>query len=147
MLAFAHYSLGVDLPNSILQAIEYCGIDQPTLAIAKDELFVNRSTNNQHLSFKMTIPFVNFIEQPHFIEKIKLMIQRIFVSPRIMSKMYPINPNYTDPKLYFYYLVRIRDLWQRYYKYIQQSMLGNTEVSAVMRRKYLLNQWLQEKSQ
>jgi hypothetical protein len=26
-------------------------------------------------------------------------------------------------------------------------MLGNTEVSAVTRRKYLLNQWLQEKSQ
>ena len=81
------------------------------------------------------------------IEKIKLMIQRIFVSPRIMSKMYPINPNYTDPKLYFYYLVRIRDLWQRYYQHTQKSMLGNTEVSAVTRRKYLLNQWLEEKSQ
>jgi hypothetical protein len=66
MLAFAHYSLGVDLPNSILQAINHCGIDQPTLAITKDELFVNRSTNNQHLSFKMTIPLVNFIEQPDF---------------------------------------------------------------------------------
>jgi hypothetical protein len=147
MLAFAHYSLGVDLPNSILQAIEHGGIDQSTWAIAKDELFVNRSTNNQHLSFKMTIPFVNFIEQPHFIEKIKLMIQRIFVSPRIMSKMYPIKPNYTDPKLYFYYLVRIRDLWQRYHKNTRKLILGETDISAVARRKYVLNQWLQEKSE
>jgi hypothetical protein len=147
MLAFAHYSLGVDLPNLILQAIEHGGIDQPTLAIAKDELFVNRSTNNQHLSFKMTIPLVNFIEQPHFIEKIKLMIQQIFLNSQMMSERYPVEPEYTDPKLYFYYLVRIRDLWQRYYQHTQKSMLGNTEVSAVTRRKYLLNQWLQEKSQ
>jgi len=87
MLAFAHYSLGVDLPNLILQAIEHGGIDQPTLAITKDELFVNRSTNNQHLSFKMTIPFVNFIEQPYFIEKIKLMIQRIFIKSVVTRKI------------------------------------------------------------
>jgi hypothetical protein len=147
MLAFAHYSLGVDLPNLILQAIEHGGIDQPTLAITKDELFVNRSTNNQHLSFKMTIPLVNFIEQPHFMEKIKLMIQQIFLNAQMMSERYPVESKYTDPKLYFYYLIRIRDLWQRYYQYTQQSMLGNTEASAVTRRKYLLNQWLQEKSQ
>jgi hypothetical protein len=147
MLAFAHYSLGVDLPNLILQAIEHGGIDQPTLAITKDELFVNRSTNNQHLSFKMTIPLVNFIEQPHFMEKIKLMIQQIFLNAQMMSERYPVEPEYTDPKLYFYYLVRIRDLWQRYYQHTQKLMLGNTEVSAVTRRKYLLNQWLQEKSQ
>ena len=95
----------------------------------------------------MTIPLVNFIEQPHFIEKIKFMIQQIFLNPQMMSERYPVEPEYTDPKLYFYYLVRIRDLWQRYYQYTQQSMLGNTEVSAVTRRKYLLNQWLQEKSQ
>ena len=147
MLAFAHYSLGVDLPNSILQAIESCGIDQPTLAITKDELFVNRSTNDRHISFKITIPFVNFIEQPHFIEKIKFMIQRIFLNPQMMSKRYPVEPKYTDPKLYFYYLVRIRVLWQRYYQYTQKLMLGNTEISTVTRRKYLLNQWLQEKSE
>ena len=147
MLAFAHYSLGVDLPNLILQAIEHGGIDQPTLAITKDELFVNRSTNDRHISFKITIPFVNFIEQPHFIEKIKFMIQRIFLNPQMMSKRYPVEPKYTDPKLYFYYLVRIRVLWQRYYQYTQKLMLGNTEISTVTRRKYLLNQWLQEKSE
>lgn len=147
MLAFAHYSLGVNLPNSILQAIEHGGIEQSTWAIAKEELFVNRSTNNQHLSLKINIPFVNFIEQPNFIEKIKFMIQRIFLNPQMMSKRYPVEPKYTDPKLYFYYLVRLRDLWQRYYKYTQKSMLGDTELSALTRRKYLLNQWLQEKSQ
>jgi hypothetical protein len=147
MLGLIYRYFDVILPDTIMKSIEYYDIDTEILAIAKDELFVNRSTNNQHLSFKMTIPFVNFIEQPHFIEKVKFMIQRIFISPRIMSRMYPVEPNYTDPKLYFYYLVRIRDLWQRYYQHTQKSMLGNTEVSAVTRRKYLLNQWLQEKSQ
>ena len=145
MLAFAHYSLGVDLPDSILQAINHYGIDQKILAIAEGELFVNRSSNSQHLSLKMSIPFVNFVEQESFIKKIKLMIQQTFFSPQIMAKIYPVKPSYTNPKLYFYYLVRIRDLWQRYHKKTRKLILGETDISTVARRKYLLSQWLQKK--
>ncbi|MEI6331187.1 MAG: hypothetical protein WCP16_18240 [Pseudanabaena sp. ELA645] len=60
--------------------------------------------------------------------------------------MYPVKPNYTDPKLYFYYLIRVRDLWQRHYKNTQKSILGDVDIASVTERKYLLNQWLQEKS-
>jgi hypothetical protein len=131
----------------MLQAIHYYGIDQRILAIAEDELFVNRHTQNQNLSVKISIPFANFIEQTNFINRTKLIIQRIFISPQTMSRKYPVQASYNDPKLYFYYLIRFRGLWQRYYQYTQKLILGNTEVSGATRRKYLLNQWLEEKSQ
>jgi hypothetical protein len=147
MLALTRNCLGVDLPDSMLQAIHYYGIDQRILAIAEDELFVNRHTQNQNLSVKISIPFANFIEQTNFINRTKLIIQRIFISPQTMSRKYPVQASYNDPKLYFYYLIRFRGLWQRYYQYTQKLILGNTEVSGATRRKYLLNQWLEEKSQ
>ena len=142
MLGLIHRYFDVILPDTIMKSIQYYGIDTEILEIAESELLENRK-----LSKAMTAPFTDFIEQTNFINKIKLMIQRIFISPGIMSIMYPVKPHYTDPKLYFYYLVRIRDLWQHHYQHTQKLILGNTEVSEVTRRKYLLNQWLQEKSQ
>lgn len=147
MLALAHHSLDVDLPDSILEAIEYYGIDQKILAIAEEELFINRSTNSQHLSLKITIPFASFIAQSNFINKIKLIIQQIFINPWAMSRMYPVEPNYTDLKLYFYYLIRVRDIWRRHYKNTRKSILGDVDIASVTKRKYLLSQWLQEKSE
>jgi hypothetical protein len=140
MLGLIYRYFDVILPATIMKSIEYYGIDTEMLAIAESELLQNRK-----LSKTINLPFTNFIQQT-LIEKIKLMVQRIFINPRIMSKMYPVKPNYTDPKLYFYYLIRVRDLWKRHYKNTQKSILGDVDIASVTERRYLLNQWLQEKS-
>lgn len=142
MLGLIHRYFDVILPDTIMKSIEYYDIDTEILAIAESELLENRK-----LSQAMTAPFTDFIEQSTLIGKINLIVKRIFINPQLMSRMYPVKPNYTDPKLYFYYLIRVPDLWKRHYKNTQKSILGDVDIASVTERRYLLNQWLQEKSE
>jgi hypothetical protein len=142
MLGLIHRYFDVILPDTIMKSIEYYDIDTEILAIAESELLENRK-----LSQAMTAPFTDFIEQSTLIGKINLIVKRIFINPQLMSRMYPVKPNYTDPKLYFYYLIRFPDLWKRHYKNTQKSILGDVDIASVTERRYLLNQWLQEKSE
>lgn len=63
-----------------------------------------------------------------FFGKIKLLIQRVFISHRVLAREYNINP--ASPLIMVYYLARVRDLWRRYARSGWRMVAGEEEALA-----------------
>lgn len=63
-----------------------------------------------------------------FFGKIKLLIQRVFISHRVLAREYNINP--ASPLIMVYYLARVRDLWGRYARSGWRIVAGEEEALA-----------------
>ncbi len=138
MLALTLKCFNISLPEKLLKEIQLYEIDDQILAIAEAELLNNRS-----VSKSITLPLATFIDQPNLFEKMKLIGQRILISPQLMTRIYPLKPSDNFFKLSFYYVIRIRDLWRRHSKRLQKlSAADSRMIISVSQRKEFLKAFL-----
>lgn len=148
MLAMTQQLLEIDLPDSILIWIKNNLVNTNIQVVAQKILLENQQ-NSKLATLSLTI----FSSDLSLIQRIKLSTQRIFLSSAIMSQTYAMSFSYFSLKLYFYYLIRIRDyliylrnLWFYYQPVIKNTEKTNLDFLSFKEEKYLLHQWLQEKS-
>jgi hypothetical protein len=72
--------------------------------------------------------------------KIDYMRQRIFIPKGLMAQKYPVPVS--SLRIYFYYIVRVKDLFCRHFQSLRQMSEGDIERVAEAARKYELWHWL-----
>ncbi len=72
--------------------------------------------------------------------KIHILLRSIFRPPKPLPQMYNLPEN--SLKVYFYYLVRARDLWRRYGHSARQMLAEESEFASKIDQDNALSDWL-----
>lgn len=81
-----------------------------------------------------------FQYQRGLIAKLRYIWQRIFIPKEIMARKYPVPAN--SAQLYFYYLVRVKDLFINQTSRVWQMWCGDQTIAAQASAKHTLWAWL-----
>lgn len=106
-LRLAKEMVGASVPEEVLHSLKPKQFNETLFAMARRQIFTDSELANS-LSPNLARLWGN---KPLW-EKFILFWKRVFISPRMLSRIYPPPPN--SPKIYFYYLVRFRDLMNKY---------------------------------
>jgi hypothetical protein len=90
------------VPNEILDRLKPDNFDPQIVSWAKARLFDKRAYPPTTL--------IQFWKSNSYLEKANLFLKRVFLSPEEMAQLYPVLHN-SPKKLYFYYLVRLKELF------------------------------------
>ena len=135
-LYLAHDLLDTPLPHPILQTLQS---DQAAIRLvleSKAYLAGGRLPN----SYLVSPDFCEAWQEKQLIHRVHKALQRVFLSRAALACIYPVAPD--SPKIYFYYLVRLKDLLVRYSPMLYQLQRKQPEVT-VFERKAALIAWLE----
>jgi hypothetical protein len=122
------------VPDDMLTAIKPGDFDSRFPELVEELILTQR----QQDLYLMPLP-----GSKHLLAKATMILKRAFPSPEKMSRMYPSS---SDSKLiYFYYLVRIKDLILRYCSQVCQMFWGNESVRVLAKQGdeiFHLKDWL-----
>lgn len=113
---------GVTAPKEVMTALLPEGADSSAVGAAFEQ------AGSLDDAWAGLTPDLAAFSAAGFFGKIKLLIQRVFISHRVLAREYNINP--ASPLIMVYYLARVRDLWGRYARSGWRIVAGEEEALA-----------------
>jgi len=113
---------GVTAPKEVMTALLPEGADSSAVGAALEQ------AGSLDDAWAGLTPDLAAFSAAGFFGKIKLLIQRVFISHRVLAREYNINP--ASPLIMVYYLARVRDLWGRYARSGWRIVAGEEEALA-----------------
>lgn len=110
-LKLAMELLGARLPEGFLEDLRPGDFDERFVVLAKNQIFSRRpQTTKPPLSMAPAV--AQFWEASRFRDKVTLFWKGLFISRKSMARLYPVPSD--SLRIYFYYVVRLRDLLRTY---------------------------------
>ena len=109
-LKIARDLLKAAVPDDLLESIKPNDCDEQFIAIALEQIFPKEVAPGKVLPLSLNIS--QLWGNKRFLDKMKILFKTTFQSPEVMTLKYPPSPN--SPRIYFYYPLRIIDLFRRY---------------------------------
>lgn len=136
-LQLAQDLLATPIPPAVLAALQ--SDDALTrLVEATHGLRAGDATYSQRISYD----FGQLWQEKQLHQKVRKMLQHIFLPRDLMASVYRISPH--SPKLYLYYPLRIIDLLVRYSRVSYQLRRKGTAGRVIVQRRTRLVTWLEE---
>lgn len=110
-LKLAMELLGARLPEGFLEDLRPDDFDERFVVLAKDLIF-SRRPQTTRLPLSMVPLLAQFWGASRFWDKVALSWKRVFIPRKAMAKLYP--PPSDSLRIYFYYVVRLRNLLRTY---------------------------------
>jgi hypothetical protein len=98
--------LGVALPEGVMEALKPNDFDERFVTLARDQIFLRRLRTKPPLS--MLPARARFWGSARLRDKLFLFLKGIFPPREVMAHLYP--PPAASIRIYFYYVVRVRDI-------------------------------------
>jgi hypothetical protein len=98
--------LGVALPEGLMEALKPSDFDEHIVALARDQIFSRRLRTGLPLSLWPAV--ARFWGSARLRDKVLLFLKGFFLPREAMARLYP--PPADSIRIYFYYVVRLRDL-------------------------------------
>ena len=105
-LKLARELLGVALPEGLMEAFKPNDFDEGFVALARDQIFSRRLRTRPALSMRPAS--ARFWGSARLKNKVFLFLRGVFLPREAMALLYP--PPADSIRIYFYYVVRLRDL-------------------------------------
>ena len=110
MLKLTREFLGVALPEGLMEALKPKDFDERFVALARDQIFSRRLRTGPPLSLWPAV--ASFWGSARLRDKVFLFLKGFFLPREAMARLYP--PPADSIRIYFYYVVRLRDLLRVY---------------------------------
>jgi len=136
----AQFLFNLALPEDIINRLDLGESYKKFIDFALVEMWKSPDKNNTFFSREVA----EYQFQTGIWAKIDYMRQRIFISKGLMAQKYPVSVN--SLRIYFYYIVRVKDLFCRHIQFLRQISQGDSETTAAATRKYKLWHWLNDDS-
>jgi hypothetical protein len=102
--------LGVALPEGLMKALKPGDFDERFVALARNQIFSRRPRSGPPLSMWPAV--ARFWGSARLRDKVSLFFKGFFLPREAMARIYP--PPADSIRIYFYYVVRLRDLLRVY---------------------------------
>ncbi len=99
--------LGVDLPEWLMEELKPNGFDEHIVALARGQIFSRRVRTGTRLSL-WRLDVARFWGSARLRDKVLLFLKGLFLPRDSMALLYPAPAD--SIRLYFYYVVRLKDL-------------------------------------
>ena len=137
-LRFAGELLGASVPEAVLTALKPKDIDFGLLTWAREQIF-----SNQRDARSLPDDLIKLWKARRLQDKAAAVLKSIFPSRQVMAVMYPASP--ASLRIYFYYPVRLKDLFLRWGRIGWRLLFHDKKIVAVVEsenREVALEQWL-----
>jgi hypothetical protein len=127
MLAFARELLNAVIPEGVLRALKPCDVTENIMALFRAKILCGTGETtplNQRLA--------QMGRAETFQSKIAVILRSIFPPPNFLAWMYPVSP--CSKKIYWYYLVHLRDLFLRHSGAARNLLLHSGRMAAEIAR-------------
>lgn len=131
----AEVLFGLVLPQEVMQALSDEEVQLLPIEFALTEMWLS---SEEKYFFSKDV--AQFQYQRSLIGKIRYIWQRIFIPKEIMARKYPAPAN--SARLYFYYLVRVKDLFITQTGRVWQMWRGDQTIVTKATAKHTLWAWL-----
>jgi hypothetical protein len=118
--------LGVALPEGLMESLKPSDFDERFVDLAKDQIFSRRSRTGQPLSMWPAV--ARFWGANRLRDKVSLFLKGFFLPREAMARLYPIPAD--SVRIYFYYVVRFRDLLRVYGRDVWRWLRRDKEMQA-----------------
>jgi hypothetical protein len=133
--------LRVPLPEGLMEALKPCDFDERFVALARDQIFSRRSKSGPPLSMWPAV--ARFWGSARLRDKAALFLTGFFLPREAMARLYP--PPADSIRIYFYYVVRLRDLLRVYGRDVWRWLRRDEEMQAFAKEGHdltILKDWL-----
>ena len=137
-LAAAQQLLGAQIPADVLKSLNR----DECITFQVDELHALLFPEHPELLHSPTEYFLDFLKTPHVSAKLRLFTERLFLSRQEMAVKYAVDPH--SRRLYFYYLLRFRDLAARFTHKTWRMWFGDPAMRTVTGQQEKLQEWLEQ---
>jgi hypothetical protein len=134
-LYLARELLGAAVPDEVLRRLQPQGVNEGLVMAAKEILFTE---GERFSALSSNLASVRHGENAR--ERAAVFLQRLFLPRTVLASLYAVPPR--SPRLYLYYLVRLKDLLLRYSPATVLSMGGDAETRRLTERVYQVTRWL-----
>ena len=107
--------------------------------IIREQLFEAEMKNDIE-KFVPSLYFIKLIGNLNLAEKATLLWKRIFLPPKTLAQHYKISPD--SPRLYFYYLLRVKDLLSHYGRLSYQKATRSVTKDKFANPDIMLAEWI-----
>jgi hypothetical protein len=118
--------LGVSLPVGLMEALKPGDFDERFVALARDQIFSRRPRTGPPLSMWPAV--ASFWGSARLRDKVFLFLKGFFLPREAMARLYP--PPADSMRMYFYYVVRLRDLLRVYGRDVWRWLRRDEEMRA-----------------
>ncbi len=125
-LALTVELLGADLPEGLLEILKPSDFEERFVVLAKDQIFSRRLRTGQPLSMWPAV--ARFWGADRLRDKAFLFLKGFFIPREAMARLYPAPADSIG--IYFYYVVRFRDLLRVYGRDIWRWLRRDKEMQA-----------------
>ena len=119
--------LGVALPEGLMEELKPSDFDERIVALARDQIFSRRLRTGPPLSLWPAV--ARFWGSARLWDKVLLFLKGFFLPREAMSRLYP--PPADSIRIYFYYVVRLRDLLRSFGRDFWRLLRRDKEMQAL----------------
>jgi len=136
-LRLAKELVGAAVPEEVLREMRPEGCDDTMLSLARTQVLTSPSLSNA-----MGPALVTLWHMDGQMARLGTVVRRVLLSKAALSEMYGIPPD--SSRLYFYYLVRLKDLVRRNGRMVLGLLQRDPMLTSIVARKGVLRRWLME---
>ena len=118
--------LGVALPEGLMETLKPSDFDERFVALARDQIFSRRLRTGPPLSMWPAV--ARFWGSARLRDKVFIFLKGFFLPREAMARLYP--PPADSIRIYFYYVVRLRDLLRVYGRDVWRWLRRDEEMQA-----------------
>ncbi|MBI4767436.1 MAG: nucleotidyltransferase family protein [Deltaproteobacteria bacterium] len=133
--------LGASVPEDLLETIRPHDFEEPIMDWAREQIFAVRARNSASPFISPNVAQLG--GQRRLLGKVSLVFERTFPSRQEMVQLYPSASD--SPRLSFYYLVRLRDLFLGHRRQVWRLLRRDEALKALARQENnftSLKKWL-----
>lgn len=127
MLRLSRDLLEVPLPPGLLETLRPADFDERFVALARDQIFSRKDRTGPPLSMWPAV--AGFWGAPRLRDKVRLFLKGFFLPREAMARLYPAPVD--SVRIYFYYIVRLRDLLRVYGRDVWRWLRGSREMQTL----------------
>lgn len=126
---------GARIPDAVLAELHpEAKLDQ-ILQTVQAQIFTDK-----YIATSIPAPFAHLLESRSLIDKIRIFLSRLFLPRNILSVNYGVPTH--SPKIYFCYLLRLRDVLRRHASTLTKYQASHDAVKSLAARTKEIDQWL-----
>lgn len=133
--------LNAPVPEDTLSAIRPANFVERYALLAEEHLFASVAATDKSLRAVPNV--VRFLADQSLTGKLRLLGRRAFPSRQLMAYLYPVPP--ASWRIFWFYLVRLKDLLQRHGRFIWSFWSSKEQMSALAKQQDQINEmrdWL-----
>ncbi|OAD23051.1 hypothetical protein THIOM_001124 [Candidatus Thiomargarita nelsonii] len=134
-LYLAKSFFGATVPQEVLDTLKPEKFDPQVVTWAKEQIL-----GEFDKSVVYPIELLQFWKSKSSLEKLNILLKRVFPSPKEMAKMYHVPPD--SPRLYLYYPVRLKEVLLRHGRKALRLLRRDKERVNLVERQVGLRDWL-----